>query len=118
MKINTNSLICLTIIASLCGCASTSVTNDSIEKNTALALGIGSGDFTISNREDSGVKTSYLATTKAGDKYSCYVTGSISVVGRTVSDAVCTPNSKETKPIQKTSSSESCNALLKAAGKC
>lgn len=118
VKINTNSLTCFALIAALTGCASMSVSNDAIEKNTAFALGVEKGTFSISNREDDGVKSTYLVTTKSGDKYSCYVTGSISVVGKTVSDAICTPISKEAKQIQKVSTPASCNALLKAAGKC
>jgi|GEM_PF-5970276 len=32
-------------------------------------------DFTISKRQDAGVKTTYVATTEAGKKYSCYGAG-------------------------------------------
>ena len=99
------------------GCASVAVTNDAIEKNTAFALGIEKSTFTISNREDEGVKTTYLVNTNAGKKYTCYVTGTISVVGRVVSDAVCNEVGKPAKQATE-APKQSCNALLKAAGKC
>ncbi|MDR3413621.1 MAG: hypothetical protein P4L87_22150 [Formivibrio sp.] len=99
------------------GCASVAVSNDAIEKNTAFSLGIEKGTFTISNREDHGVKSSYLVNTNAGKKYTCYVTGTVSVVGRVVSDAVCNEVGKPAKQTTGTTT-QSCNALLKAAGKC
>jgi len=109
--------IIVTAIASilLAGCASVAVTDNSIEKNTAHALGLDKGSFTISNREDSGIKTTYNVKTKSGKNYSCYVTGTISVVGRVVSDAMCTEMGKsETSEAPK----KPCDALSKAAGKC
>ena len=99
------------------GCASVAVTNDAIERNTAFALGIEKGTFTISNREDDGVKSTYLVNTKSGRKYTCYVTGTVAVVGRVVSDAVCNEIGKQAKQTTK-ATAQSCNALLKAAGKC
>ena len=70
------------------GCASVAVTNDAIEKNTAFTLGLEKGTFTISNRENDGVKSTYLVNTNAGKKYTCYVTGTVSVVGRVVTPAL------------------------------
>ena len=99
------------------GCASVAVTNDAIEKNTAFTLGLEKGTFTISNRENDGVKSTYLVNTNAGKKYTCYVTGTVSVVGRVVSDAVCNEVGKPAKQVSVTTT-QSCNALLKAAGKC
>lgn len=99
------------------GCASVAVTSDAIEKNTAFAIGLERGNFKISNREDDGVKTTYLVTTNAGKKYNCYVTGTVSVIGRVVSDAVCNQVGKSAKQAS-TATTQSCNALLKAAGKC
>lgn len=115
------NIISLTIAAALStlivGCASVAVTDDAIEKNTAFALGVDKSQVTITNRENDGIKTTYNAKTTNGKTYACYVTGSVSVVGRVVSDAVCNETtagaqSKPTKP------DSSCNALLKAAGKC
>lgn len=65
------------------------VSNNAIEQNTASALGLEKGTFTISDRVDDGVKSSYAVKTNSGKKYSCYVTGAVSVMGRVVSDAVC-----------------------------
>ena len=97
------------------------VSDDAIQKNTSTTLGIDQGAFKITDRVDDGIKTSYLVTTDAGKKYSCYVTGTVTVTGRVVSDAVC---SQMVKASVKTSikgtqpSGGSCNALLQAAGKC
>lgn len=79
----------LTASAIISGCASMTVTNESLEQNTAFALGINKGDFTISNRVDEGVKTTYSVKTKSGQQYNCYVTGTVGVTGRVVSDAIC-----------------------------
>jgi len=117
----------LTAVAALgiAGCASVAVTDDAIRTNTATALHVAPESLTITNRTNQGVKTSYLASTSNGHQYSCYVTGSVSVIGRVVSDAVCTDAPKSgnvatsTSPAPAaTTSSSSCNALLKAAGKC
>ena len=80
------ALPCLAMAALLVtGCASVAVSNDAIEQNTAQALGLAKGTFTISDRVDDGVKASYSVKTNTG-----------------------TSNT----------GSASCNALLKAAGKC
>jgi osmotically-inducible protein OsmY len=99
--------------------ASVAVTSDAMEQNTSMALGIPKGSFTISDRIDSGVKTTYSVKTNTGRQYICYVTGTVTTAGRTVSDAICTEMSKASQPASSTkSSSGSCNALLKAAGRC
>jgi hypothetical protein len=98
------------------GCASVAVTDDAIVKNTSMAIGLEKSAFTISERENEGLKTTYKVKTNAGKSYSCYVTGTVSVVGRVVSDAICTEMGASVKP--STESNASCNALLKAAGKC
>jgi hypothetical protein len=99
------------------GCASVAVSNEAIEQNTAHTLGLEKGMFTISDRVDDGVKTSYSVKTNTGKKYSCYVTGTVSVMGRVVSDAMCNEVGKPSKPTTGRSGAP-CNALLKAAGKC
>jgi hypothetical protein len=77
-------------------------------------LGIDKADFTVSDRVDDGIKTSYAVKTKAGKRYACYVTGTVSITGRTVSDAICSEGGKPSgEP-----GSIACNALLRAAGKC
>jgi len=88
------------------GCASVAVTSETLEDRTAFALGLDKGDFTISNRTDSGVDTNYIVKTKKGQEYRCYVSGTISIMGRTVSDAIC---NKKGQPAR--------NALLEAAGR-
>lgn len=111
------SLAALAALAS--GCASVAVSNDAIEQNTAMALGIPKGSFTVSDRVDDGFKSSYTVKTNAGKQYGCYVTGTVSYYGRQVSDAVCTEVGKTAKPAPGAAASGgSCNALLKAAGKC
>lgn len=106
------------VVASLAaGCASVAVSNDAIENNTASALGLEKGTFTVTDRVDDGVKSTYAVKTNSGKKYSCYVTGTVSVVGRVVSDAVCNEIGKPAKQAAG-AGGVSCNALLKAAGKC
>jgi hypothetical protein len=72
------------------GCASIAVTEEALVQRTAFAIGLNQGDFTISNRQDEGTTTRYSVRTKSGLDYNCFVGGSISVVGRSVSEAVCT----------------------------
>ena len=96
----------------MAGCASVAVTDDAIERNTAFALGVDKDSITISNRENDGVKTTYTATTKDGKKHSCYVTGTFSVTGQVVSDAICSGGGRPA------AGGGACNALLKAAGRC
>ncbi|MEN9493690.1 MAG: hypothetical protein RJA63_4139 [Pseudomonadota bacterium] len=107
------------------GCASVAVSSDAIERNTASALGLERGSFTISDRVDDGVKTNYAVRTNAGKSYACYVTGTISVTGRVVSDAICSELGKTAKqattpstPASTSTAGTSCNALLRAAGRC
>ena len=109
------SVALLSVLAA--GCASVAVSNDAIEQHTASALGLAPGSFTISNRVDDGVKASYAVKTNSGKQYSCYVTGAVSVMGRVVSDPICNEVGKSPKQAAGSASS-SCNALLKAAGKC
>ena len=149
MKSNTrkNPMTTLLATASLglqAGCASMAVTEDALTANTASALGLQPGQFTISDRVDQGVKTTYTVTTTAGARYSCYVTGTVSVTGRLVSDALCNelkaatasaaPDAAAsmrgagaaTAPTQGAAPAATpakaddakCNALLRAAGRC
>lgn len=78
----------------LAGCASLAVTDQRLEQNTAFALGLDVGDFTISNRMDEGLKTTYSVKTKAGKQYNCYVMGTIGITGKNVSDAMCNEKGK------------------------
>ena len=72
------------------GCASIAVTDEAIVDRTAFALGLAKSDFTISNRTDEGTTTRYSVRSKAGQEFNCFVGGSISVMGRSVSEAICT----------------------------
>jgi hypothetical protein len=114
------------------GCASVVVNNDVIENNTASALGLSKSSFTISDRNDEGLKSSYLVKTNDGRNFSCYVVGSVGITGKVISDAVCKEfaSEKVSKPTSaapapqpiptptKKQPEQQCNALLKAAGKC
>ncbi|MEK8034258.1 hypothetical protein AACH06_25815 [Ideonella sp. DXS29W] len=115
------------ILIATAGCASVAVTDESLQSRTSSAIHQPAGTFTISQRVDEGVKTSYQVRTSSGKQYSCYVTGAIGMTGRVVSDAICSEGS----PSGTTGSSASaapaaaatppasnCNALLKAAGRC
>ncbi len=72
------------------GCASIAVSDQAIVDRTAFALGLDKEAFTVSNRVDDGTTTRYAVRTKSGQEYNCFVGGSISVMGRSVSEAVCT----------------------------
>ena len=106
----------------LAGCASVAVTKDSLAQRTSWALGIPANQFTISGRSDSGMRTDYNVTTSSGKHYACYVTGTFSVTGRVVSDAMCTAmasaKTSSSAASDKPSNASNCNALLEAAGKC
>lgn len=111
------SSVCACAVSVLSGCASVAVTDDAIKTNTARAISADPSTLVISERSDSGIQTSYKAITADGRSFNCYVTGMVSVVGRTVSDAICSPAA----PISTTNlapATSQCNALLKAAGKC
>lgn len=108
-------------IVLLSACASVAVNEESMVKRTAFALSLAPEDFTISNRTDDGVRTDYQVQTKSGRHYACYVTGTLSVMGRAVSDAICNevprPGVAEA-PKPAPAAKPACNALLKAAKKC
>lgn len=71
------------------GCASMAVTDDLLQQRTAFALGLDADGFTISDRQDDGFRTQYAVKTKTGQRHSCYVTGTFTQFGRSVSDAIC-----------------------------
>lgn len=100
----------------LTGCASVAVSDSDIEQKAAQTLGLQKGSFKVSDRMDNGIQTHFSVQADSGEKYSCYVTGAISVVGATVSDAIC--NSATAAASKPQTDGEQCNALLKAAGKC
>nr|WP_315477271.1 hypothetical protein [uncultured Undibacterium sp.] len=120
-KISTQQTKFISLIALfglLIGCASIAVTDDVIAKKTAFELGLNASDFTISNRENDGAMSTYIVKTKDQRTYNCSIGGSISVLGRTVSSPICNEVGKKSGAAPSTSSGATCNALLKAAGKC
>ena len=87
----------LSLVALASGCASVAVTDQAIVERTAFALGLDKSAFTISNRSDEGTTTRYAVKTKTGQDYNCFVGGSFSVVGRSVSEAICTRKGEPAK---------------------
>lgn len=110
MKQTAFSLL-MTAVA-LSGCASNVVKDDDLVNKTAFALGLARNEFTISNRADSGLQTTYSVNTQSGKRFNCYVEGAFSIgAGNLVSDAIC-------NEIGANAARPACNALLKQAGKC
>ncbi|ANE57076.1 MULTISPECIES: hypothetical protein [Methylomonas] len=87
--INRKSWLAAGLSLSLGGCAAWAVTQDALVDRTAHALGLEKNQFKIENRVDDGVTTRYSVKTDSGQQYNCYVGGSISVLGRMVSEAIC-----------------------------
>src|SRR3546814_17446516 len=54
---------------------------DKVQSRTADALGLETGDFTVSDLEKDGVATRYRVTNNSGEKYSCYVTSTSGFFG-------------------------------------
>jgi hypothetical protein len=110
------------VLLALGACASAAVTTDALEDRTSRALGLERGQFTISDRVDEGTATRYAVLAKSGRRYNCTVGGSFSVVGRVVSDAICTEMGKPAGAANSAPTgapnTATCNALLRAAGKC
>lgn len=79
------------------GCASIAVTDDAIVERTSFALGLAKGTFTIENRVDDGTTTRYSVKSNRGEQFNCFVGGSISVIGRSVSEAICTKKGEVAK---------------------
>ncbi|KRD39564.1 hypothetical protein ASE35_04275 [Lysobacter sp. Root916] len=105
--------------ALLSACASFAVSDDALVQRTGFALGMEPREFTISNRMDEGTTTRYQVKASGGRTFNCFVGGSVSVLGKSVSEAVCTETGKGAgQSAPKSQRSGTCNALLKAAGKC
>jgi hypothetical protein len=116
-----NAILTGIILSTTVGCASMAVTPDTLNRKASFALGLNQSEFSIKNRVDDALETRFDVYTNSGDTYSCYVTGIVSITGRTVSDALCSDrvsNSSSKRTKVKTTSSSSCNALLQAAGRC
>jgi hypothetical protein len=95
----TRILLATGVVAALAasGCASMAVTDQAIVDRTAFALGLDKTAFTVSGRVDEGTTTRYAVKTKTGQEYNCFVGGSFSVMGRSVSEAICTRKGEPAK---------------------
>lgn len=118
----------------LAGCAST-INQDGLEQRTAQAIGRSVGQFAITDRsEEAGGRINYTVNTRDGAAYRCYLYGVTGLqkamsFGQTPhSDAICTAlvggksGSGNQAPGATGPSGRSaggtCNALLRAAGRC
>lgn len=123
-----------TAIALLSGCAAT-VDQGGLEQRTGQAIGRSVGQFTISDRsEETGGRINYMVRTSDGMTYGCYLYGvtgfqkAMSFGQTPVSDAICTATTggkskgKDQLPAaagqRGSTTGGTCNALLKAAGRC
>lgn len=112
----------LALLAALGGCATT-IDDNGIEQRTASAVGRPVGSFTISDRsEESGGRINYTVKTRDGANYRCYLYSPTTFVkvmsfGQTPnSDAICSAMGRG--GAAGAAPAPTCNALLKAAGKC
>lgn len=106
--------LALGAILALSACASLTVSDGSIAERTAAALGLEASQITITDRVNDGTSARYKVQTSAGQKFNCTVGGSLSILGASTTDAICTPVSADGK----VAAGATCNALLKAANKC
>ncbi len=107
MKKTIATLMLLTLAG--CGMIDNSTrTDESIQQKTAFALGTTAEKITIKSRNAELSKVSFLADYNERT-YQCYYSTAIGVV----SDVVCSPTDGKPMP-----TSQQCNALLQAAGKC
>ncbi|KXU38989.1 hypothetical protein AXE65_11145 [Ventosimonas gracilis] len=109
MKIQHNLLLCGALLV-LGGCAGTEnsrASDEMLARKAAISLNVPDNEVTVSSRsaeQGMGVVTlHFTATTKQGSTHRCYITSSY--FGLLKSEAVC-------------AGAATCNALLKAAGKC
>lgn len=113
--------VSLPLVLAFAGCAAT-INQEGLEQRTSAAVGRPVGSFTISDKtEEGGGRINYSVKTRDGASYQCYLysaTGFQKAMsfGQTPnSDAICSAmgkgNAAATAPA-------TCNALLKAAGKC
>lgn len=79
------------------GCASFIVSDEAIVDRTAFALGLNKGDITVSNRVDDGAAARYSVRTRTGQEFNCFLGGTVGILGRSVTDAVCTKKGEASK---------------------
>lgn len=137
MKLNRLTIAALLVPLSTAfyGCASSpsessvaTRNNSQAEKKISMAIGQEIADFSIVNQVNTDapmgyVGTQYTVNTKNGKTYKCEILensgfGKVITFGTGVgAGAMCTDFTKGSKDAGKTNAA-SCNALLKAAGKC
>lgn len=83
-------LALVAVAATSAGCASLAVTDEAITVRTAAALSLNKTDFTVSQRVDEGPTARYAVRTRTGQEFNCVLGGSFNVLGRSVSEAICT----------------------------
>jgi len=111
----------------LAGCSAT-INQDGLEQRTSQAIGRSVGQFTITDRgQETGGRINYTVNTRDGAAYRCYLYGATGLqqavtFGQTPhSDAICTAMAgaeRATTGQAGRSAGGSCNALLRAAGRC
>ena len=116
------SLSLATISLALAGCttiqnagsslSSRKVSDEVLQSKTAVALGLQASDFTLTDIVKDGMRYDYKAVLNSGGTRTCYLYSQQSIGSRTVSDAICSNTGSQS------SSSNKCDALKKAAGKC
>jgi len=112
-------IIAIAALAILPGCAAQVVKEDHLKQKTAFALGLDQNAFTISDRVDDGLQTRYNVKTNNNLNYNCYVEGAFSFgTGGVVSDAICNQIGGGEKSKSKSIGGNTCNDLLRAAGRC
>lgn len=125
LKLSAYSGAMALLILGLTGCAAT-ISQDGLEQRTSAAIGRNVGSFTITKTgEETGGRINYTAKTKDGLTYQCYMysaTGFQKAMsfGQTPhSDAICTQMGRgAAQPAADSKPAPTCNALLKAAGRC
>lgn len=137
MKLNHSMIFAILVPLSTAfyGCASspnnastTGKNNSTAEKKISMAIGQEISDFSIVNQINTDAPMGYIGTqytvnSKNGKTYKCEILensgfGKVMTLGTgTGAGAMCTDFTKGSKDAGKTNAA-SCNALLKAAGKC
>ncbi|MDO9161446.1 MAG: hypothetical protein Q8N35_02350 [Methylococcaceae bacterium] len=126
-------LLTVTVLLMLSGCATTAnnasaTGNNKVENKISMAIGREIGNFKIVNSQSTDAPTGYngmqyTVKTNDGATFKCEILepsglGKVATWGMASgADAMCTDFTKGSSDIGKTNNA-SCNALLRAAGKC
>lgn len=82
-------LLFAAVVAATTGCASALINEDALAERAAFALGMKASDLTISSRSDEGASTRYQVRSHSGQEFNCSIGVTVSVLGRQVTDAIC-----------------------------